>query len=208
MQPLPPRYDSSEPSRIQPAKPRTRKSNAELLINVLTSVRFWGGLSVLIALVSLALPWWGVTVRPSSASSSWGLFFGPQSQQTNVVFFQDRLDTALAGNYSFMTALLLLTGLATIIGAILKRAIILAISVILSVITVLSFLWDVGSAMSGECAHTLVEGGSCISGLVGHGTGTGGLDIVTWGFQAGFYTFIASTILLIGTLALQIGKSR
>ncbi len=191
---------------MQPVKPRVRRTTAEILINILTSVGFWGGLSVLVALVSLALPWWGVTVGPSTASSSWGLFFGPQSQQTNIVFFQDRLDAALATNYSLMTGLVLLTSIITAIGAILSRQFVLTISFILSIITVLAFLGDVANAVNGECVQTLVEGASCISGLVGQGTS--GLNIVTWGFQAGFYTFIASTILLLGTLVLQAVKSR
>ena len=191
---------------MQPVKPRVRRTPAEILISILTSVRFWGGLSILVALVSLALLWWGVTVGPSTASSSWGLFFGPQSQQTNVVFFQDRLDAALATNYSLMTGLVLLTSLITAIGAILRRQFILTISLIFSIITVLAFLGDVANAVNGECAQTLVEGASCISGLVGQGPS--GLNIVTWGFQAGFFTFIASIILLLGTLVLQAVKSR
>jgi hypothetical protein len=206
MQPIPPRYERPEQSNLQPVKPRVRRTPAETLINILTSVRFWGGLSILVALVSLALPWWGVTVGPSSASSSWGLFFGPQSQQTSVVFFQDRLDAALATNYSLMTGLVLLTSLITVIGSIFRRQFILTISLIFSIITVLAFLGDVANAVNGECARTLVEGASCISGLVGQGIS--GLNIVTWEFQTGFYTFIASTILLLGTLVLQVVKSR
>ncbi len=206
MQPIPPRYERPEPSNLQPVKPRVRRTTAEILINILTSVRFWSGLSILVALISLALPWWGVTVGPSTASSSWGLFFGPQSQQTNVVFFQDRLDAALATNYSLMTGLVLLTSLITAIGAILRRQFMLTISLMFSIITVLSFLGDVANAVNGECVQTLVEGASCISGFVGQGTS--GLNIVTWGFQAGFYTFMASTILLLGTLVLQAVKSR
>ena len=206
MQPIPPRYERPEPSNLQPVKPRVRRTPAEILISILTSVRFWGGLSILVALVSLALLWWGVTVGPSTASSSWGLFFGPQSQQTNVVFFQDRLDAALATNYSLMTGLVLLTSLITVIGAILRPQFILTISLIFSIITVLAFLGDVANAVNGECAQTLVEGASCISGLVGQGPS--GLNIVTWGFQAGFFTFIASIILLLGTLVLQAVKSR
>src|SRR5690349_3814018 len=99
MQPIPPRYERPEPSNLQPVKPRVRRSTTEIMTSILTSVRFWGGLSILVALVSLSLTWWGVTVGPSTASSSWGVSFGPQPQQTNVVFFQDRLDTALAANY-------------------------------------------------------------------------------------------------------------
>ncbi len=206
MQPIPPRYERPEPSNLQPVKPRVRRTTAEILINILTSVRFWSGLSILVALISLALPWWGVTVGPSTASSSWGLFFGPQSQQTNVVFFQNRLDAALANSYSLMTGLVLLTSLITAIGAILRRQFMLTISLMFSIITVLSFLGDVANAVNGECVQTLVEGASCISGFVGQGTS--GLNIVTWGFQAGFYTFMASTILLLGTLVLQAVKSR
>jgi len=206
MQPIPPRYERPEPSNLQPVKPRVRRTTAEILINILTSVRFWSGLSILVALISLALPWWGVTVGPSTASSSWGLFFGPQSQQTNVVFFQNRLDAALANSYSLMTGLVLLTSLIIAIGAILRRQFILTISLIFSIITVLAFLGDVANAVNGECAQTLVEGASCISGLVGQGPS--GLNIVTWGFQAGFYAFITSTILLLGTLVLQAVKSR
>ncbi len=206
MQPIPPRYERPEPSNLRPVKPRVRRSTAEILINILTSVRFWGGLSILVALVSLSLTWWGVAVGPSTFSSSWGVSFGPQPQQTNVVFFQDRLDTALAANYSLLSGLVLLTALITAIGAILRRQLILTISLILSIITVLSFLGDVANAVDGQCAHTLVGGASCISGLVGQGAS--GLNTVTWGFQAGFYTFIASTILLLGTLLLQAGKSR
>jgi hypothetical protein len=201
MQPVQPRYDRPESPRFQPDRPRVRTSKKEQLINLLTSVGFWGGLSVLVGLVSLAQPWWGVTAQQSTASSSWGIFFGPQSQQTNVVFFQDQLDAALASNYSLMTGLVLLTALATAIGAILRRQIILTISLILSTVTILAFLGDVGNALNTECQHTFVGPASCISGLVGQGVS--GLYMVTWGFQSGFYTFTASTILLLGTIALQ-----
>src|SRR5712664_2223307 len=198
MQPIPARHERPEPRNSQPVKPRVRRTTAETLVNILTSVRFWGGLSILVALVSLSLTWWGVTVGPSTGSSSWGLFFRPQSQPTDVVFFQDRLDTALATNYSLMTGLVLLTSLTTAIGAILRRQLILTVSLIISIITILAFLGDVANAVSGECANTDVGGASCISSLVGQGGS--GVSIVTWGFQAGFYAFIASTILLLEAL--------
>lgn len=204
MQPLQPRYDRPESDKIQPAKPRIPRSKREQTVSLLTSVRFWSGLSGLIALVSLTLPWWGVTIQPYGAS--WGLFFGPQSTQTNVVFFQDRLDTALASNYTQMTGLVLLTALTTAIGAGFRRRLILTISLIVSAITVLSFLVDVGNALTIECQRTLVGGGSCISGLVGQGAS--GLNTITWGFEVGFYAFIVSAVLLlVGTLALQWSKS-
>jgi hypothetical protein len=82
----------------------------------------------------------------------------------------------------------------------------LTISLILSTVTILAFLGDVRNALDTECQRTLVEGGSCISGLVGQGAS--GLNVVTCGFQAGFYTFTPSTVLLLGTLVLQANKSR
>jgi len=205
LQPLPPRYDRPESDKIQPAKPRIHRTNREEIVRLLTSIRFWGGLSGLTALVSLALPWWGVTVRPTSFSTSWGLFFGPQSQQTNVVVYLDRLDTALAGGYTLMTSLVLLTAIITAIGAGLRRRLIMSISLVLSAITVLAFIGDVVNALTYDCANNFAQSASCISGLVGQGAS--GLDTITWGFEAGFYTFIASAVLLIGALALLWSKS-
>ncbi len=204
MQPVPSRLDEREPSKTQPAELRIPKTKAELLLNVVTSVRFWGGLSVLVALISLALPWWGVTTSSSVDNSSWGLFFGPQLHQTPVVFLEDRLDAAFAVNYSFMTGLVIMTALATALASLLRRALVLTTSLVISVIAILAFLGDVGSALSNECANTGTPA-PCISGLVGQGiSGYNSLDVVSWGFQAGFYTFIASVILLLGTLAIAL----
>jgi len=100
-----------------------------------------------------------------------------------------------------MTGLVLLTALVTAVGTLLRRGLVLAISLILSTVTVLAFIGNIGNALNSECQGTLVEGGSCISGIVGRGTS--GLNIVTWGFDPGFYTFIASSILVLGTLVLH-----
>ncbi len=181
--------------------PRRATGRGGVLVRVLTSVGFWGGISVLVALMSLGLPWWGVT----NVGPSWGPFFGPPSFQTSVSYFQDRLDAAFAANYSFMTGLILLTAASAAMGAMFRRSLVLATSLILSVITVLAFLWDVGSAVSNEC-NGFSSSGTCISGLFGQGFS--GSDVITWGFQAGFYTFIGSAIILLGTLALQTSKPK
>jgi hypothetical protein len=104
-----------------------------------------------------------------------------------------------------MTGLVLLTALTTAIGAGLRRRLIMTISLILSAITALAFLDDVGNALTMECERTFVNGGSCMSGLVGQGAS--GLNTIMWGFEAGFYTFIASSVILLETLALQWSKS-
>jgi hypothetical protein len=46
------------------------------VLDLLTSVRFWAGLSVLVSLISLAFPWWGIDINPST-SFSWGIFPRP-----------------------------------------------------------------------------------------------------------------------------------
>jgi hypothetical protein len=40
-------------------------------INFLYRVELWGGLSVLASLISVAFPWWGIDLNPSSYS--WGV---------------------------------------------------------------------------------------------------------------------------------------
>jgi hypothetical protein len=203
--PIPQKHDPPESSQTRPDKPRIAKSNLELLVEVLTSVGFWGGLSALVALVSLALPWWGITVQPSTLNTFWGLLFGPQSQPANVTFFPDKLNAALAANGSVMTGLVLLASLSTIIGTLLKRTLILTTSLTLSIITVVSFFADVGNAVGNECTGAgLPQDYSCINTIVGQGSS--GASLMTWGFQAGFYTFIGSTTLLLGTLVLQRNK--
>ena len=190
------------PDKSRVAEPGIPKTQKETIVDVLTDVRFWGGLSALVALISLALPWWGVTIVPLSYSYSWGLLFGPHTQpQSQVIFSQDQLDKVLAANYSIMTGLIILTTLATIVSASLKRLSLLVLSLVLSIVTVLSFLGAVSIALSSECPNPAFLGGnSCMSGFVGQGAF--GSNTILWGFQAGFYVFLASTILLFGTLAL------
>src|SRR5205807_770040 len=166
---------------------------------LLTSVRVWGGLSVLVSLIRLALPWWGIETIPYA--SSWGVFWG-SAQLVPVAFFPNRLDQAFSANYVFMVSLIVLTSLLAVVGSYLKRWPLLAIALLSSVATDLSFIADIGYALDSECRGTLVEGASCISGLVGSGTAGSGF-IVTWGFKSGFYLFVASGVLILVALALQ-----
>lgn len=177
-----------------------RNPREPLKTTLRTSVRFWGGLSVLASLASLTLPWWGITLGLPAYSASWGLFFGPHSP-SYVTWFQDRIDALLAPNYSLMTGLVLVTALSTALGTILKRLPILVISVIISLTTVLAFLIDVGIALARECDQVGGLTVPCISGFIGEGAS--GSNLVTWGFQAGFYTFIASSMLVLIAIAIQ-----
>src|SRR5436853_4440145 len=44
--------------------PGNRRPLKARALALLTSVRVWGGLSVLVSLISLALPWWGIETIP------------------------------------------------------------------------------------------------------------------------------------------------
>jgi len=170
----------------------------------LSSVELWGGLSVLISLISLALPWWGIDT--TIASFSWGLSSGP-AQLAQVIFFTDRLESLFSYYYGFMQFFVVLTVVLAALGSLLKRWPILAAATLSSVLTDLIFMADVGNAVYHECDRINVNGASCISGLVGQGTT--GSNHVAWGLKSGFYVFVASGVLILITLALlQWNKSR
>jgi len=185
--------------------PESQKTLKARALPVLASVGFWGGLSVLASMTSLALPWWGINITNPN-SFSWGVLSGPV-QPPLVTFFSDRLDQWFSANYAFMTSLVVLTSLLTAVGSYVKRWPLLTIAVLSSVATDLFFIANVGIALDSECQATDVAPASCISGLVGLGRTSQG-SIITWGFKTGFYVFVASGVLLLAALALQRAKSR
>jgi hypothetical protein len=159
---------------------------------------FLGGLSIIVSLVSLALPWWGIDI--TSASFSWGVVSGP-AQPASIIFFADRLDQVFSINYDFLTSLVVVSTVLAAFGGLLKRSPVVAVALGSSLVTDLVFFSEVGDAVARNCLQTLLPSGvSCISGLVG--SGTTGTDYVTWGFKSGFYLFAASGLLVLGALVL------
>ena len=175
------------------------------VLALLASVRFWGGFSALVSLVSLALPWWGI--ETSLYAPSWGVFWGPAQPASVVVFFSDRLDRVFSGNYSLILSLVVLTSLLTVLGSYTRRWPLLTAALLASAVTDLTFIADIEMALNSECQGTLVAPASCISGLVGSGISGSGY-VVTWGFKTGFYLFIASGLLILATLMLQRTRTR
>lgn len=185
-----------------PESGRTLKAK---LSTLLAGVGFWSGLSVLLSLTSLALPWWGADIITNSYS--WGVLQG-SGQLPVVVFSANDLGQGFLANYSFMTSLVLATSLLAAVGIFVKRWPPLTAALSSSVLTGLFFLADVQYALDGEC-RALDRPVSCISSLAGMGTtGQGSGDVVIWGFKTGFYAFVASGVLITVALALERKKSR
>jgi hypothetical protein len=172
---------------------RTRKGLA-----ILFSLELWGGLAVTLELISLALPWWGITDL-GSATSYWGVTPGPGTLQP--VMFGNNLDTSFSLNYAFMVGLVLITVFLAGAGTYLRRGSVLTASFVFSIITMLIFLAEVEEGLSSGCVP--VNGGlsSCVTSPIGQGTL--GIDVVTWGFLSGFYAFMIASLFVLFAILLR-----
>ncbi len=147
----------------------------------LPRVNFLGVIAGVLALVSILLPWWGITASGfgSTTSSMWGFFGGPSRNPeiNNASGFSSTIIT-----YSpIILALVLLTTALAIAGSFTTGFRVLASSLVTSVI---------GYTVSNNC-----QGAACITSPTGSESIVG--VTLTWGFQLGFYLFITATILLV-----------
>jgi hypothetical protein len=182
--------------------PKPWCSDTDLLTRLkVHSIRLFAAISALAGLVSLGLPWWGIQVVPAGTKFNWGLYSGP-SPPSIVYFNPDRITQILQLNHSFVVGLVVLSILLAGVAASWKRGAALLIALVLSFVTDLVFLADIGQAIDASCQQTVGNGASCISGLVGSSSGGVG-STVTWGFESGFYVFVGSGVLLLIALVLQ-----
>ena len=160
------------------------------MTTTLPRVNFLGVIAGNLALISILLPWWGITTTGfgSSTSSMWGFFGGPSHNPdiNNASNFSNTITT-----YSPMIlALVLLTTALAIAGSFTPRVRILASSLVTSVAGLVGYAGLIGYAVSNNC-----QGNSCISQPTGSESIFG--VTVNWGFQQGFYIFTAATILVL-----------
>jgi hypothetical protein len=153
-------------------------------------VNFLGVIAGILALVSIVLPWWGITATGfgSTTSSMWGFFGGPSRNPdiNNASGFSSTIIT-----YSpIILALVLLTTALAIAGSLTTRLRVLAGSLVTSVAALVGYAELIGYAASNNCqgmgCPTSPTGSESIDGLA-----------LAWGFQLGFYLFIAATILVV-----------
>ena len=106
-----------------------------------------------------------------------------------------------------MASLVVLTMFLSALGSLLKRWPLMAAALLSSVVTAVSYIANVGMALNSEREQTYVAPASCISGLVGQGSNPDG-SILTWGFKAGFYVFLASGVLILVALVIHYSRAR
>ena len=160
------------------------------MTTTLPRVNFLGVIAGIIAVISILLPWWGITTTGfgSSTSSMWGFFGGPSHNPdiNNASNFSNTITT-----YSpIILALLLVSTALAIAGSFTPRVRILASSLVTSVAAIIGYAGLIGYAVSNNC-----QGNGCISQPTGSESIFG--VTVNWGFQQGFYLFTAATILVV-----------
>ena len=168
----------------------SREDAGDSLTTTLPRVNFLGVIAGILALVSILLPWWGITATGfgSSTSSMWGFFGGPSHNPdiNNASGFSNRITT-----YSpIILALVLLSTALAIAGSFTQRIRILAGSLVTSVAALVGYAELIGYTASNNCRGT-----GCITQPTGSETIFGVTR--TWGFQQGFYIFTAATILVL-----------
>lgn len=156
----------------------------------LPRVNFLGVIAGILALMSIILPWWGITATGfgSTTSSMWGFFGGPGRNPdiNNASGFSSTIVT-----YSpIILALVLLTTALAIAGSFTTRFRFLAGSLVTSVAAVVGYAELIGYTVSNNC-----QGAACITSPTGSES-IGGFTLA-WGFQLGFYLFIGATILVV-----------
>ena len=146
-----------------------------------------------LSLVSLFSPWWGLVTTGFnvSVSTMYGPFFSPAQGggQLNSSF------TQFMNSYTpIILALALVTTALAFIGSITSTARPLGTGLILGVSTLVGYAALVSYGLSQNC-----QGNGCISGLTGSSSFFS--ITTTWGFQTGFYLFLAGTVSMIVALA-------
>lgn len=154
-----------------------------------TKVNIPGIAASILALVSIFLPWWGITATGFGITTTimYG-FFGPPNTTGQPVTSNF---TATMTTYTpIILALALLTTALALIGSFARNLRALAATLILAVGTLAGYSALVSYAVSQNC-----QGNGCIRGPVGSEDLFN--ILINWGFQSGYYLFLGATVLTV-----------
>lgn len=171
------------------------------MTNDLSRVNLPGVAAGILALVSIFLPWWGITATGfgSTTTVMYGFFGAPNTMDQPVT---NNFTSTMTTYTPIIFGLVLLTTALALLGSLARNLRALAATLVFAVTSLVGYSALVSYALSQNC-----QGNGCIRSV------TGFEDLfnimITWGFQSGYYLFLGATILSIIALVYhQIRRTR
>lgn len=171
------------------------------------SAAYWrinpvGMISAAVALISVFLPWWGISWPigvGAVAYRRWDLWSPPSAgviRNVGHAMGSSAASIAQAFAYSSVLVLLLVLVVASLAlaGSLTMNRTLLTVGLGLSILTPIVYLAGVSYLTSQYCLMPTISS-SCATGIIGSALTIENLRF-TWGFETGFYTFIAAIIVL------------
>lgn len=161
-----------------------------------------GMISAAVALISVFLPWWGISWPigvGAVAYRRWDLWSPPSvGVIRNVGHAMSSSAASIAQTFAYSSVLVLLFVLVVaslaLAGSLTMNRALLTVGLGLSVLTPIVYLTGVSYLTSQYCIKPTVSS-SCATGIIGSALTIENFRF-TWGFETGFYTFIAAIIVL------------
>lgn len=154
--------------------------------------------SGVISLVSVFEPWWGISISSPIVSTSilWSLTTQPANTAEGGAGYNAAFAQAMSTYSPIILILVLLSVAIALLGSLSTHRGLLAASLVSSLGALIGYLALLTYAFTQNC-----QGNGCIRQVTGSQSAFS--FTLSWGFQAGFYIFLAGTIVLIGAIALH-----
>ncbi len=161
------------------------------MANALSKVNYPSVIAAVLALVSIFQPWWGLTVTflGNSNPVMYGLF-GPPSNNAEPLL-TDGFKQTMSTYSPIILAIALITMALSLLGSFVQNLRPLAASLVLAIATLVGYSLLLNYALNANCG-----GNGCIRDISGSQSFLFNTSAV-WGFQTGFYLFLAATVLIV-----------
>jgi hypothetical protein len=161
-----------------------------------------------VAIISVFLPWWGIYELFASTSvllGRWSLWNPPSSSALRRLSPTRAPAASISQTFAysslFVLVLVLVVASLALAGSLTLRRKYLIVGIGLSILTTIAYAIAISNVTTNYCLTPL-----CASGPVGSASFAG--TTFTWGFETGFYIFIASTIVIVLGLVLNDSLAR
>ncbi len=158
-------------------------------------------ISAAVAVMSVFLPWWGISTPVLAGFTDyrrWGLWNPPTAGTLRnigrpLALSAASTSQAFAIGSVIVLVLVLVAASLALAGSLTMHRSLLTAALAISILTPISYAGVVSYVTSRYCIEPVSR--ACLTGIIGSGTTIEGL-MSTWGFETGFYAFIASIIVL------------